>query len=214
MKSDRPINEKIVGDSTLYEKAIVDLISSTMIEPNYTIWIYGDWGTGKTTLMRGVYENLEKSNKNIINVWFNSWLYEKEKEFALIPLLITMGNKLGEKEEYKYLSQRFKTLGLSLLTHSPEIASLILSAILGGGIPTGITDISSKVISESTQPDKTIPKTVIDTIYYKELEKIREEITSIIREDVTACLLSRVNGFGVKVGISRIVVFILLSCRP
>lgn len=62
--------------------------SATITPSPFTIGIFGEWGTGKTSLMRLIEENV-KQQKNIIPVWFNAWLYEKE-EHPIIPLIGTI----------------------------------------------------------------------------------------------------------------------------
>jgi hypothetical protein len=167
-----PISGKLIGDFIVYEKTIVDLIGSAAPEPNYTIGVYGDWGTGKTTLMRQAHEDLQKKGRNIVSVWFDAWLYEREKEFALIPLLNTMANELANKG-YNRLSETFKTLGLSLLTISPDIVSLLVP---GGGILKPIIDVASKGGSEYIKSKSNTRDKASGTIYYEGLEKIKNEI--------------------------------------
>jgi predicted KAP-like P-loop ATPase len=44
--------------------------------PNFSIGLYGEWGTGKTTLMKFIYNQLKSNkeieNQSIIPVWFNA----------------------------------------------------------------------------------------------------------------------------------------------
>ena len=85
----------------------------------FTIGIYGDWGTGKTTIMQYVENTLKqkmnqdlKSKKKltIIPVWFNAWRYEKENQLALIPLLKTIEYAIPEAE-YKGLRNALREVG-------------------------------------------------------------------------------------------------------
>ena len=51
-------------DFNLYRNAIVNIIRNSY--PKFSIGIYGDWGSGKTTLMQSIYDQLEKlRNMNI-----------------------------------------------------------------------------------------------------------------------------------------------------
>ncbi|HXQ37245.1 MAG TPA: P-loop NTPase fold protein, partial [Anaerolineales bacterium] len=56
-------------------------------EPPFTWGIYGDWGSGKTSLMKLIKGRMETDLKNPepssqealhIPVWFNAWEYENE----------------------------------------------------------------------------------------------------------------------------------------
>jgi len=69
-------------------------------EPNFSIGIYGEWGTGKTTLMKSI-ENRLKSEKNNLTIWFNAWRYEREEQFALVSLMKTIAYRMDEQPKYE-----------------------------------------------------------------------------------------------------------------
>ncbi len=68
-----------------YTRALAEIVTNTKTLP-VTIGIFGDWGTGKTTLMRMVQEQLGKSCKTI---WFNAWKYD-DKQYLSKALLKTI----------------------------------------------------------------------------------------------------------------------------
>jgi GTPase SAR1 family protein len=93
---------KPVLDFEAYRDTVVKMIMKS--HPKFSIGIYGEWGSGKTTLMQSIYDNLEKkeggnnnSNDPIIPVWFNAWRYDREEHFALILLLKTIEINIPEK---------------------------------------------------------------------------------------------------------------------
>ena len=67
----------------------------------FTIGVFGEWGTGKTSLMRLIQSSLI-DEPNVVTVWFNAWRYEKE-EHPIVPLV---GTIVRELENYKSHSQR------------------------------------------------------------------------------------------------------------
>lgn len=71
-----------------YASALKDVIE--LSDPQFSIGIFGGWGSGKTTLMRAIERQL---NDQIVSVWFNAWRYEKE-EHLIIPLLDTLRDAL------------------------------------------------------------------------------------------------------------------------
>ena len=83
-------------DFNLYRNAIANIIQNSY--PKFTIGIFGDWGTGKTTLMNSIDKALQNDN-NIITVQFETWRYEREEQFILIPLLKTIAFSLPEERE-------------------------------------------------------------------------------------------------------------------
>ena len=66
-------------DFNLYTNAIVKIIKESY--PKFTIGLFGDWGTGKTTLIYSIYDILKNDNNSIL-VRFESWRYEREEQFA------------------------------------------------------------------------------------------------------------------------------------
>ena len=61
--------------------------------PQFTVGIFGDWGTGKTTLMQMIKEEIKTNkeySKKATTIWFDSWRYEKEEYSLMIPLLRTI----------------------------------------------------------------------------------------------------------------------------
>ena len=76
----------------------------------FTIGIFGDWGTGKTSLLRLTEEHLSEK-KNVITVWFNAWRFEGEEQ-PIVPLVATI---VGEIERNKDFLSRLADGGESLL---------------------------------------------------------------------------------------------------
>ena len=106
----KEINEKndIFGT---YQKAksICDFLeldtNKEILDRNNLIAIYGIWGSGKSCLMKTIYNNLKKNKFNVI--WFNTWKYEKDDNlaFSLFKYIIK-DNYLKEIKEQgsKFLS--------------------------------------------------------------------------------------------------------------
>jgi hypothetical protein len=71
-----------------YASALKNIIEIS--DPQFSIGIFGGWGSGKTTLMQAIKKKL---NDQTVSVWFNAWRYEKE-EHLIIPLLDTLRDAL------------------------------------------------------------------------------------------------------------------------
>ena len=67
-------------------KALAQLIIRS--EPRFAIGIFGNWGSGKTTLMEAMKRRLLR-NKSVVAVEFNAWRFEREPQL-LVPLLDTV----------------------------------------------------------------------------------------------------------------------------
>lgn len=103
-------------DFNLYTNAIVNIVKNS--HPKFTVGLFGDWGTGKTTLMNSVYNILKEDNSSVL-VRFETWRYEREEQFALIPLLKTIAFALPDEEKFRGLKQKLCLInGLTkLITH-------------------------------------------------------------------------------------------------
>ena len=60
--------------------------------PRFAVGIFGDWGSGKTTLMQEIQRKL---GETVVSVEFNAWRYEREPQL-LIPLLDVVRGALVE----------------------------------------------------------------------------------------------------------------------
>jgi ATPase subunit of ABC transporter with duplicated ATPase domains len=73
------------GDDQLgfahYRDVLVDIVREC--DTPMTIGIFGEWGSGKTSLMRLVQEALEgqrtKKHRQALTVWFNAWMYDRQE---------------------------------------------------------------------------------------------------------------------------------------
>ena len=60
-------------------------------KPQFTVGIFGGWGTGKTTMMQMIENEIRRKYSDIATtIYFDSWRYEREKHSLMIPLLRTI----------------------------------------------------------------------------------------------------------------------------
>ena len=141
--------------------------------PKFTIGIFGDWGTGKSTLMNSIDKKLQQEDKDLVIVRFDTWRYEREPQFALIPLLKTIEFSIPE-EKYKNLKEAFKEAGIFGLTISKDFVSGLvtnyLGKIAGGLFKKGLDNFSEKVIPEL----KKVTEIEKNTIYFDGQKKNRK----------------------------------------
>lgn len=87
---DEPAEHPSLGFDA-YADAFAEVIINS--DPRFAIGIFGDWGSGKTTLMKAVWRRLD--SPSIVRVWFNAWRYERE-EHLIVPMLDTLREGLME----------------------------------------------------------------------------------------------------------------------
>lgn len=84
---------------------LVEMIRSVQAEGSFTIGVFGQWGMGKTSMLRQIKRELdkikvEKNEKEILTVWFNPWQFTGE-EHIIIPFFHTLVSYLEDFKEKK-----------------------------------------------------------------------------------------------------------------
>ena len=94
---DVPVRESTRGDLLKFSSYARVLARATIeTKDSITIGVFGEWGTGKTSLMRLIKDEVDKE-KAAAAVWFNAWQYEKE-EHLIVPLTATISKELARKK--------------------------------------------------------------------------------------------------------------------
>lgn len=191
-------------------KSIEDIILDDDLLPA-SIGVYGDWGSGKSSLMHMCKKKLEARDKKITCLLFNGWLFENYEDAKTAIL----GNILDEIGRKKRLPTKAKEtlFGLYKSVEKLKLAKYItkmgMNFILTGGIGT-TTDIILNQIKNKIagiQSDKDIGK-----IY----DVVKEELDNKeFREDIRS-FQSNFEKLLDESKISRLVIFIdeLDRCRP
>ena len=87
--TDSPETKQPVLDFPKFGSAITHIILNST--PQFTLGIFGEWGSGKTTMMKLIQQEIKSQTSNQIQtLWFNAWRYERETAHATYPLLISI----------------------------------------------------------------------------------------------------------------------------
>ena len=100
--------------------------------PHFTIGIYGEWGTGKTTLMKAIEKNLvtdgvSKTNQKILPIWFNAWQYDREENLATISLMKNVAYEMSGHSKFDPIS---KTILKGLTIVGKEITQNLIQELI------------------------------------------------------------------------------------
>ena len=113
---DEPLeNSKLFGNDTI-SSTIKDIILDKDLHTPFAICIDGEWGEGKTSLLRSVYNKVNSEvrnnglNENQKVLWFNAWEYERLDPVAALLFRIQELYK-GKKDKFRKTA---KNLGLVL----------------------------------------------------------------------------------------------------
>lgn len=134
----------------------------------FTIGIFGEWGTGKTSLMHMIQESLS-TKPDVITVWFNAWRFEKE-EHPIVPLVATIVRELQLK---KHILAKLADEGKSLVTALRAVA-YGFSSKAKVKLP-GFAEIEAAFVAKDMidRSEKLSPDPLLDrSLYYEAFETL------------------------------------------
>lgn len=190
-------------------KSIEDIILDDALLPA-SIGVYGDWGSGKSSLMHMCKKRLEIKDKKITCLLFNGWLFENYED-AKTAIIGTILDEIGKK---KRLPTKAKEIIFGLyksvdkLKLAQNVTKTGVDFLLNSGLGS-IADIMFNQFKSRIDGAETID---IETIY----DSVKDGLDSKeFREDIR----SFQSNFGKlldETKISRLVIFIdeLDRCRP
>lgn len=190
--SDQALGESIVEPSDgLGFDTYARVLASAALDTRgpFTIGIFGEWGTGKTSIMRLVQKRLGSEPK-VITVWFNAWRYEQE-EHPIVPLVATI---VRELERHRPLMNRLKSGG-QVLMRALRAVAYGFSAKSKVKVP-GFAEIEASFVAKDMieRDEKLSPDPLLDrSLYYQAFEalsavKLDEEFRIVVLiDDLDRC---------------------------
>lgn len=127
---DEPITKR--ESDQLGLSAFAHLIASSIefTETPFVYGVLGDWGTGKTSTMHLLEEELrnsKSSKRRFVPIWFNAWLYENETNLVF-PLLYAI-RKAHEGLAANGDDSKFKSIFRVVTTTALAASDLALRAV-------------------------------------------------------------------------------------
>lgn len=112
MWSDNEADVDLLGFHHI-QSAITSIIGDETLLPA-TIGVYGDWGSGKSSLMRMVRDELEKED-NILVLSFNGWLFEGYDDAKTALMGTIVDEIIARRTIAEGVGEQAKRLGVKLL---------------------------------------------------------------------------------------------------
>jgi len=128
-----------------YASAFAEIIEHSKAQ--FAIGVFGDWGSGKTTLMRSIQRQLDMHD-DVVTVWFNAWRYEKEPHL-IVPLLDTLREELVVQAESPQVSPADASVARRAAAAVGRAGKALLAGVtLSAGLPgLGMTLEPGKVLA-------------------------------------------------------------------
>ena len=165
-------------DFNLYADAIANIIRNS--QPRFTIGIFGDWGTGKTTLINAV-DKILQTDKDLIRVRLEAWRY-KQEQFPLVSLLKSIAFALPTEKQFEVLKQKLETSAINFLKKTPDILTSIISKYASeeDEISNEMFDTFKNELNSKIQLIAELDR---DTVYFDGLDEIKKEIRNLLLEN-------------------------------
>ncbi|MGI0040866.1 MAG: KAP family P-loop NTPase fold protein, partial [Nitrosopumilaceae archaeon] len=165
------VEENPTDDFTSLGITIAKIIKDST--PHFTIGIYGEWGTGKTTLMKAIEKNLStegipKDEQKILPVWFNAWQYDREEHLATISLMKTVAYEMAGHKRFDGIS---KTILKGLTILGKDITQNLIQEIVSKGGFDNENELEEKI--------NHLNELYRDSIYFDGLKKIKSQMEQI-----------------------------------
>ncbi len=152
-------------------KSILDFIeldeNEKLLSENNLIAIYGEWGIGKSCLMKTIQENIDKERYD--TCWFDTWKYEHDTNLAYSLLkFIDNGNFINKLE-------KSTTIGLK------TVFGLMKSFASGIQINAKVIDLNfNDMINRAQEEDKEIEEYIRnEECLWEKVNKFEKEFSKI-----------------------------------
>jgi uncharacterized protein YjbI with pentapeptide repeats len=161
-------------DFNLYSNAIVNIIKNS--HPKFSIGVFGDWGTGKTTLINSVDKALQ-TDRDLVKIRLEASRYKMEM-FPLVSLLKSIAYTLSAEKEFENLKQKLETSAINFLKRTPDILTSIISKYASeeDEISHEMINIFKKELNSKIQLIAELDR---DTIYFDGFKEIKKEIRNL-----------------------------------
>lgn len=170
LSPDLPIAK--LEEDGLNRGSFAESLAKTLVQYSFpsslTIGLYGEWGSGKTSLLNMVFENVEQIDDGVVVLRFNPWLCSDSKQlvtqfFKQMATAIKLKNKKAEKV-WELIDQ-----------YADVFDATSLIPVVGGGIAAFFRAIAKKAGQKVEKRTKDLQESKDQII-----EKLKDEKMKII----------------------------------
>lgn len=168
-----------------------NLIKEYVTSPNLlplTIGVFGDWGSGKSSIMK-ILEGKLKDDEKVLTIYFNSWLFESYEDAKVsllenILLELSKNQTLNEKAKKNLLSLMSKVDYMKLAKDGiKKYGKNVVDIIATGGIGTAIEAGFSMLNTDKIQKLATADVSILDEYIKNEQGNTAKSTIKTFRND-------------------------------
>lgn len=179
-----------------YQSVISSIIQNETLLPA-TIGVYGDWGIGKSTLLKMV-ETEFKDNSEVLVLSFNGWLFEGYED-AKTALMGTILDEIAAKRKLSVKAKQYLSKLIGRINWMQALGST-LKLTAKGGLAFAFGGLPGLGLAAGTEASNFLPQMIdkakeeIKEIAEGDKEKI-EELDKFIKEDTGQALRRGIREF-------------------
>jgi GTPase SAR1 family protein len=171
-----------------YSKALASIVADKNLQTPFAIAIHGEWGSGKTSLMKTMAKELETPRDDYVKVktiWFNAWEFERLN----VPLWTVFLNRviieLQEMTDDESVRSRLENIGKSIILISADVLLRKFANMTFKDLQENLEENVLNTIKKIDSLKEELQQS-IETALEKDLQK-RERVVIFI-DDVDRCL--------------------------
>ena len=129
---DEPLGRLGDLDDTLgvnkYSTVLANFIRTT--NTPMTIGVQGEWGSGKTSILNSIWNNLENDGDKLL-VWVNTWEHSlmRDPEESLLKIIFSITDSISESDDQKQNTDKIKNAASKLMKGALRVGT---TSVLGG----------------------------------------------------------------------------------
>lgn len=150
-------------------------------DAQFAIGIFGEWGSGKTTLMRALEDRL-KADPMVVTVWFNAWRYEREAHL-MVPLLDSLRDSLVEWSEAQQDGEEQHRARRAAAGIARAARALLAGMSVSGAVPGLKFSVDGERILENLQAEGEDEATAPQSFYHAGFKAMRATVRQFAFND-------------------------------
>lgn len=150
-------------------------------DAQFCVGIFGEWGSGKTTLMRAVERRLRLESQ-VVTVWFNAWRYEREPHL-MVPLLDSLREALVDWSEAQATPSEQPRARRAAAGIARAAKALLAGMSVGGAVPGLKFNVDGKKILDSLAEQGDDEATDAQSFYHAGFNAMRSTVREFAFDD-------------------------------